>query len=178
MTGNPTQMPPLPAAASPQADIDALNAWIAASYPVGTCSSNPSVCTSGLSGPTDEGAAMRPGEACISCHQTTGEAPLYAFMGTVYPTLHEPNGCVGASSASYSGATVTVIDAQGATFSMSPNSGGNFMGSPASFVLPFTAKVTYQGREVAMTTPQTNGDCNMCHTETGQNGAPGRIKLP
>jgi hypothetical protein len=44
--------------------------------------------------------------------------------------------------------------------------------------LPFTAKVTFQGREIVMTTPQTDGDCNSCHTETGANGAPGRIKLP
>jgi hypothetical protein len=26
-----------------------------------------------------------------------------------------------------------------------------------------------------MTTPQTIGDCNGCHTQSGSNGAPGRI---
>ena len=44
--------------------------------------------------------------------------------------------------------------------------------------MPFTAKVTYQGRERAMTAPQTSGDCNGCHTQAGANGAPGRITLP
>jgi len=29
-----------------------------------------------------------------------------------------------------------------------------------------------------MTAPQTSGDCNGCHTQTGANGAPGRITLP
>jgi predicted CXXCH cytochrome family protein len=29
-----------------------------------------------------------------------------------------------------------------------------------------------------MTTPQTNGDCNSCHTEQGTNGASGRIVWP
>jgi len=33
-------------------------------------------------------------------------------------------------------------------------------------------------REIAMTTPQTDGDCNGCHTELGSNDAPGRIMLP
>ena len=44
--------------------------------------------------------------------------------------------------------------------------------------MPFTAKVTHQGRERAMTTTQTSGDCNGCHTQAGANGAPGRITLP
>jgi hypothetical protein len=103
---------------------------------------------------------------------------MYTFMGTVFPTLHEPSDCVGASSQDYSGVQVTVIDAVGHEYAMSPNGAGNFMGSPGSFQMPFTAKVTYQGREIDMTTPQTDGDCNGCHTELGSNGAPGRIMLP
>jgi hypothetical protein len=43
---------------------------------------------------------------------------------------------------------------------------------------PFTAEVIYQGQSVSMTTPQTSGDCNSCHTESGANGAPGRIVVP
>jgi mono/diheme cytochrome c family protein len=44
--------------------------------------------------------------------------------------------------------------------------------------MPFTAKVTYKGRERAMAAVQTSGDCSSCHTQTGTNGAPGRITLP
>jgi predicted CXXCH cytochrome family protein len=29
-----------------------------------------------------------------------------------------------------------------------------------------------------MTTPQTNGDCNSCHTPDGASNAPGRIIAP
>lgn len=171
-------MPPAPASPPPQSAIDAVSAWIAAGYPAGTCNTQP-VCTSGTTGTLDESSRMRPGEACISCHQSTGgDAPIYTFMGTVYPTLHEPNDCVGASSTSNAGAQVIVVDANGQSFAMTPNSAGNFMGSPAGFAMPFTAKVTYQGREIDMTTPQTTGDCNACHTESGANGAPGRIALP
>ncbi len=178
MQGNPSIMPPAPASPSPQTDIDAINAWIAAGYPAGTCGGYTSVCTSGIAGTTNESQSMRPGEACISCHSSQGDGPIETFMGTVFPTLHEPNDCVGASSADYSGVQVIMIDAKGQEFTLTPNSGGNFLGSPGSFTMPFTAKVTYQGREIAMTTPQTNGDCNSCHTELGANGAPGRIHLP
>jgi hypothetical protein len=38
--------------------------------------------------------------------------------------------------------------------------------------------VTYMGRERAMVTMQTSGDCNSCHTQNGANAAPGRIVLP
>ena len=44
--------------------------------------------------------------------------------------------------------------------------------------MPFTAKLTYMGRERAMTAAQMTGDCNGCHTQSGANGAPGRITLP
>jgi hypothetical protein len=179
MMGNPSIMPPAPASPSPQTDIDAINAWITAGYPAGTCGGATSVCTSGLAGPGGEGSSrMLPGEACISCHSNGGEGPIETFMGTLFPTVHEPNDCVGASSTDYSGAQVIVIDAQGKQFAMTPNSSGNFMGSPGSFAMPFTAKVTYQGREIAMVTPQMDGDCNRCHTELGANGAPGRVHLP
>jgi hypothetical protein len=45
-------------------------------------------------------------------------------------------------------------------------------------VTPFHAKVTYMGRERAMATAQTSGDCNSCHTQNGTMSAPGRILLP
>jgi hypothetical protein len=44
--------------------------------------------------------------------------------------------------------------------------------------MPYTVEVRYQGRVRAMTTPQSTGDCNSCHTEQGAKGAPGRIMLP
>ena len=33
-------------------------------------------------------------------------------------------------------------------------------------------------RRASTATPQTNGDCNSCHTEAGSNKAPGRVMTP
>jgi hypothetical protein len=38
--------------------------------------------------------------------------------------------------------------------------------------------VQFKGKTRAMVAPQTNGDCNSCHTENGANKAPGRVLLP
>ncbi|HSQ66827.1 MAG TPA: hypothetical protein VLM85_26590, partial [Polyangiaceae bacterium] len=173
-----------------QADIDTINAWINGGYPQGSCgsdggTSNPyntaTVCTSGAQGPTYGTSTMLPGEACVSCHskQATETPPIYPLMGTIYPTAHEPNNCVGASSSTYAGVQIIATDSLGHSVTLTPNSVGNFMGpSTGSISGAYTIKITYQGRERDMTTPQTNGDCNSCHTETGTSGAPGRIMLP
>ena len=48
----------------------------------------------------------------------------------------------------------------------------------SELALPYRAKVVVGGRERVMLTPQTNGDCNACHTQAGAEGAPGRIIVP
>jgi hypothetical protein len=112
---------------------------------------------------------MEPGNACQSCH-----GGQFGFAGTVYPTAHESTSCDGTS---VSGVVVTIKGADGKTLTMAPNSVGNFYGS-GNVAMPFTAVVSYNGATNAMTTPQTSGDCNSCHTQNGSNGAPGRIVLP
>jgi hypothetical protein len=179
-------MPPAPAAAPAASGVMALQAWIAAGYPMGGCATSTTTpdplnaaptCTTktfwGLG--TDGSARMEPGMACINCHTTAGgpEAPLFSLAGTVYATGHEPDQCNGTSSTP----TVQVTDAQGATITLTPNTVGNFFYS-GTVALPYTAKVLYMGKERAMATPQTSGDCNSCHQQTGQSGAPGRIVLP
>jgi hypothetical protein len=136
----------------------------------------PPVCTSGTSwtrgnhGSSD----MNPGRSCLACHATMN-GPSLTFAGTVYPTAHEPDLCDGASGAD--GARIVITGADGNTLMLTPHLSGNF-DSATEVMLPFTAKVTYQGRTRAMTATQTSGDCNGCHTQTGVNGAPGRIVLP
>jgi hypothetical protein len=59
------------------------------------------------------------------------------------------------------------------------NAAGNFyLGSPIT--PPFHAKVVnmLNGQERSMVAAQTTRDCNTCHTQSGANGAPGRIMLP
>ncbi|MEI8259338.1 MAG: hypothetical protein WCJ30_27035, partial [Deltaproteobacteria bacterium] len=61
------------------------------------------------------------------------------------------------------------------------NSAGNFWledRAAPRFAAPYTARVLYQGRERRMIAPQTDGDCNTCHTDTGTMGAPGRVTVP
>jgi hypothetical protein len=116
---------------------------------------------------------MRPGEACISCHSSSG-GPRFAVAGTVYPTGHEPDDCNGAGNAS---AVVVITDANGQAHELSVNQAGNFTLS-GTLALPYTAKVVVGGASRAMGASQSTGDCNSCHTQSGSNGAPGRIVVP
>ena len=189
-------MPPAPATHATAAEIAVLQNWITAGYPTGSCGglsvdtgalrdggaavppasvyNTPTLCTSKTNWMGGNNQAMRPGEACIACH-SRGEGPQYAIAGTVYPTAHEPNDCNGTSGTA--GATVVVIDKSGAITTLTPDAAGNFSFG-GSLATPYQAKVVQAGKERVMVTAQTVGDCNLCHTETGANSAPGRIMLP
>jgi hypothetical protein len=101
--------------------------------------------------------------------------PSLTIAGTVYPTAHEPDLCNGANGSN--GARVVITGADGQTQTLTPGASGNF-NSRTAVKTPFKAKVTYMGRERAMASSQTSGDCNSCHTQNGANSAPGRILLP
>jgi hypothetical protein len=133
-------------------------------------------CTSGTTWTKGNhgSAQMNPGLACISCHSTMN-GPELTIAGTVYPTAHEPDLCFGADGVD--GAQVVITGADGQAITLTPTLSGDFhLGTRV--MMPFTAKVTYMGRERGMTAAQTSGDCNGCHTQAGANGAPGRITLP
>lgn len=169
-----------------QADIDAFAAWVGAGTPKGTsCETTPTTgvnpydtpltCTSGKSSNVDQGTTMEPGGACISCHKQYGQR-VFTVAGTVYPTAHETDRCVGTPSIQ-----VEITDANGKVFTTTSNSVGNFALQPsqmAGFTAPYTARVVQGSNERKMTAAQTSGDCNGCHTEAGTNSAPGRIMAP
>jgi hypothetical protein len=115
---------------------------------------------------------MYPGRACGACHASQG-GPSTALAGTVYPSLHEPDACVGAHSP---GLRVIVVDAAGKTHTLPVNASGNFL-RVTPIPLPYRAMVVDGTRVRAMKTPQVDGDCNGCHSETGS-GAPGRVQAP
>ncbi len=183
-------MPPPPAAPATPAQVATIQNWVTAGMPQGSCGGSsdggageaaanpyntPVQCSSGVTSFSTEGPAMRPGDACVSCHaRSGGEAPLFTIAGTVYKTAHEPTNCEGAN---VSGASVVITDATNKTLTLPVNVAGNFY-TTQSVAKPFQAKVVYGGRERAMSSAQNTGDCNSCHTETGANGAPGRIMLP
>lgn len=147
------------------------------------------ICSSGTLIDPDEqpSEVMAPGRACIGCHVAEntasgdGDAPVFAFAGTVYPTGHEPDDCAGSGAA---GAVVEITDARGKTFQAAVNAGGNFALEVPDVARPVTARVTFQGRTRRMDEPPVHGDCNGCHTQAGTTTvpggrlAPGRIALP
>jgi hypothetical protein len=169
---------PSPAAAEIQAFVD----WVNGGAPMGSCMpvNDPinaaPTCTSGQSwtGGNDGSSRMHPGVACISCHDSSREAPRFGLAGTVYPTGHEPDDC---NAAGVNGAQVIITDANNATTTLTVNSVGNFY-LQRTIALPYHAQLVFNGKTRAMSAAQTSGDCNSCHTQNGANSAPGRITLP
>jgi hypothetical protein len=200
-------MPPeglLPATA-----VEPLERWIGEGMPEVACGDmlvppddpygTPLVCTSGRFWTDgDEGdEEMRPGHACIACHQDPpkdkdrgkkgeddddggddddddDDIPLYAIAGTVYPSAHEPNDCYGVDDQLV---YVLVTDANGTEAVLASNEAGNFF-TEAPLVPPFRVRVTRGAEARAMSKPAPHGDCNVCHTEAGSEDAPGRIMSP
>jgi mono/diheme cytochrome c family protein len=183
-------MPPAPVSPPTAAEIAVLEAWVEAGKPPGSCDSRgepshdpydaPPVCSSDnyWTGGTSGSPWMMPGRACIACHRTTnGHGPRFTVAGTVFPTAHEPDKCYGVPAAT--GAKVIITDANGLELPPIPvSAGGNFNVIWTSLAVPYRAKVVVGDSERVMLTPQTNGDCNGCHTQAGAEGARGRILLP
>lgn len=136
------------------------------------------VCTSGTSwtGGNRGSRSMNPGQACVQCHRANGATrEIFVFAGTVYPSLHEKDLC---QAKPPSGVRVEIYDKNGAlALTMTPDStSGNFHSSTSvSVAMPYTAKVVSSQGTTTMKGPQTNGDCNVCHTALGTDGAPGRV---
>lgn len=103
--------------------------------------------------------------------------PRVAVRGTVYATGHEPDNCVGHASTASSTVEVIITDSAGRELVTTTNPGGNFI-IFENVATPYRARVRCRGRERAMTSQQSDGDCNSCHTQSGSRGAPGRIVLP
>lgn len=191
-------MPPKPAAAPTAAEIATIEAWVNGGMQKTACAveidagvvpspyDTPTKCTSGQNwtGGNRGSSSMRPGGACISCHDMSGgEAPHFAIGGTVYPSAHEPNDCNGTSSSSSGPVTVQITEANGTKHTLTVNSVGNFS-YRGTIATPYTAQVNAGSAVRVMTHTQTSGDCNSCHTESGASTvqgaapAPGRIMAP
>ena len=181
-------MPPRGEPAPNAQQVQALADWIAGGYVRGMCSGTtldggsipnpydtPTVCTSGThwTSGNQESPKMQPGRACISCH-ARGEGPRFDFAGTLYPSAHEPNDCNGAPLDTH----VIITDANGTQLVLMPNSVGNFSAGRSGLVMPYTVRLERGTHVREMVAAQSTGDCNGCHTETGDKRAPGRIMAP
>jgi len=207
MTSSTAPMPPAGSTPPTAAEIAAMRVWVAAGYPMASCATGrdggattdgptgtgggagggtgmgpdpfavPATCTSNVTwkGGRQGSGSMEPGMACIGCHSTSSAAPPFGVAGTLYATAHEPDLCNGVKGSV--GAKVLITDADGVTATLYMNDAGSFYYQD-KIATPYTAKVVYMGRERAMATAQTSGDCNSCHTQYGTMSAPGRILLP
>ena len=110
------------------------------------------------------GPLMKPGENCMRCHDWT-------VAGTVFP-------CKDADpSAGVPGVTVVITNAAGTELTrLTSNAAGNFY-TKTPFTGSVHASIERSGATQKMTTAQTTGACNSCHTVPGQNAAPGRLYI-
>lgn len=196
MTAAYSAMPP---GGGDVADAPTLQAWIDAGMPEGDCTpvatpdpafTGPSVCTSGVKSTLGEDTPNRydmyPGRACNACHAKGEEGEVikqFAAAGTVYPTGHEPDNCLGIDGVALSDVVVEVTGADGAVYTAHPRKSGNFVIEGVTIALPYTAKIVSSKGERVMSEPQTDGDCNLCHTDAGTSSmgsgvAPGRMVVP
>ncbi len=188
LASNP--MPPVGNPPATPSEAATFDGWVTAGMSVGTCGSidagvadagpAPTTCTSDSAwdGGNRESPNMNPGLACLACHGTRAPEQAYEFSGTVYLGLHERDLCNAKPPA---GVQVQIVDRTGAVaLTLYPSTAsGNFHSALTTGVaVPYTVRLLSAGRTATMTTPQTDGDCNACHTEQGASGALGRIVLP
>jgi len=187
-------MPPKPANPAAADEVQLMKDWIDGGMPT-TCDSGtggagpvvdpydtPVTCSSNTRWTRGdaESPLMHPGGACIDCHSSgEGEGPVFALAGTVFPTAHEPSDCNGVDG-TLEDVKVVILDANDKTYTLDVNAAGNFFyeSRGAAVALPYRAKVVRGALERLMPSAQMDGDCNICHTESGAQDAPGRIMAP
>jgi hypothetical protein len=125
----------------------------------------------------------RAGQPCLLCHgEYGGDHPLMSVAGTIYAV---PGVTDADKPLPVKGATVTLTDAFGDTFSADTNCAGNFFitadkWSPA---FPLHAEVEYPvpgvdgstKRVVMATRIGRDGSCAGCHVGTPNQGSPGWV---
>jgi hypothetical protein len=135
-------------------------------------------CLSGTQwvGGNEESPLMNPGQDCLACHSQMGVEEEFVLAGTVFGASNEPDNCFGEP-----GVTVQITDSTSKVFELTSNASGNFALNSeelGAITPPYSAKLLFEGRERIMLTMQTQTSCNSCHTQSGLNGAPGRILAP
>lgn len=185
MNDDASPMPPMPAARPSAEEIAVISDWVDAGMPAGDCMPGVDpfavdpVCTSAKmwTGGNEESPNMRPGHACNACHDQMNEGPIFEVAGTIYPTGHEPDDCNGVASI-----TVQVTDVNAQVVEVKSNAAGNFLltasNAPPGFSPPYQIKVISAVGERAMSMLAPHGDCNVCHTQDGDENALGRIVAP
>jgi hypothetical protein len=120
------------------------------------------------------GPLMRPGNNCLRCHSSSGEAAAkpFSFGGTIYADASAAL-CEGVM-----GVTVRVTDSSGIVVSVVSNEVGNFY-SDIALTPPFRIEAEVDGRIAVMPIESPTGGCTLCHSSPDAvGGALGRIRTP
>jgi hypothetical protein len=118
------------------------------------------------------GPLHRPGQPCLLCHDgALGDPPAFTVAGTVFETA---SGAGGAN-----GATVSLVDANGSTFSAVTNTAGNFYIVPQEWSPTFPMTVTVTTSASVTLTMHTDvgrdGSCAACHVNPAGPSSPGQV---
>lgn len=105
-----------------------------------------------------------PGADCMAgnCHGPGGAGPLWSVAGTLYSTA--------GGGTPVSGATITVIDANGASHDLVSALNGNFY-SGVAIPLPATVYASKCPAIQPMVSTFSLGSCNSCHAAGSATGA-------
>lgn len=104
------------------------------------------------------GALHRPGQPCLLCHASTGNAPRFTVAGTVFlnPAAEQP----------VAGVQVQLIDATRRWFLAYTNCAGNFFVTPQEYEPRFPLWVSLSGHMLRIdmeSAMNKDGDCAACH---------------
>jgi hypothetical protein len=118
----------------------------------------------------EESPMMKPGQDCLTCHGSGGEARWHA-AGTVYADARA------AAGDGVQGAEVVITDAKGRRISLTTNGAGNFY-TAETLVFPASVEVRRNGKASKMPTEVPQGSCNSCHVGAADGTGTGRIYAP
>lgn len=128
-----------------------------------------------------KGPYHRAGQPCTVCHSPEGPAhTVFAIAGTVFSSASVPAGQAGPIGVD--GASVGVVDDDGAEFVVTSNCVGNFYVSPNVFnpAFPILVNVSKQGAGVVSMTTHIGRamSCASCHSDPASASSPGHVYLP
>jgi hypothetical protein len=128
-----------------------------------------------------KGPYHRAGQPCTVCHSPEGPAhTVFAIAGTVFSSASVPpsqEGPIGVN-----GASVGVVDDDGAQFVVTSNCVGNFFVTTSVFnpAFPILVNVSMAGAGVVSMVSHIgrDGSCASCHSDPPSASSPGHLYLP
>jgi hypothetical protein len=116
------------------------------------------------------GELHRPGQPCLACHRSGGNAVAYSFAGTIYRRNDATD--------PFDKAEVVLTDSAGQTFRARTNCAGNFFVTPYEFSPVFPVWTTVRSG-LAGTDMESvihrDGSCATCHADPAGPQSAGRV---